>query len=134
MGKQTMAGTKKHSRKAELRHDVAELRRRLDSLEREVTGLRKVAVAVPGARLDMAPLLRYSARGVKAHRDRFGMSAEAFGKLLGVSSQAIYNWENGDARPRPALLERLAFLRSLGKREAVAQLRAINGHKGKKQS
>jgi DNA-binding transcriptional regulator YiaG len=64
---------------------------------------------------------------VRAHRDRLGMSAEDFGRLLGVSSQAIYNWEHGTARPRPSLLEKLSVLRAMNKREAVARLRSLNG-------
>jgi DNA-binding transcriptional regulator YiaG len=55
------------------------------------------------------------------------MSAGDFGKLLGVSSQTIYNWEHGTARPRPLLLEKLATLRGLGKREAIAYVRALDG-------
>ena len=69
--------------------------------------------------------MRYSGKGVRAQRERFGMSARDFGMLLGVSSQAIYNWEQGIARPRPALLEKLAALRALGKREALARARAL---------
>ena len=58
------------------------------------------------------------------------MSARDFGMLLGVSSQAIYNWEQGVARPRPALLEKLTALRELGKREAATKVRALNGRGG----
>ena len=58
------------------------------------------------------------------------MSAHEFGKLLGVSSQTIYNWEQGIARPRPALLKKLVTLRALGKREAAAKARALDGHGG----
>ena len=62
-----------------------------------------------------------------AELERLGMSAEDFGKLLGVSSQSIYNWEHGTAKPRSALLDKLAVVRAIGKREALARLRSLNG-------
>jgi DNA-binding transcriptional regulator YiaG len=77
-------------------------------------------------------MIRFTARGVRTQRDRLGMSAENFGKLLGVSSQAIYNWERGTARPRSALLAKLAFLRGIGKREALARLRSVKGDGAKR--
>jgi DNA-binding transcriptional regulator YiaG len=38
--------------------------------------------------------------GLKAHRTRLGLSAKDYGKLLGVSSLTVYNWENGKSKPR----------------------------------
>jgi len=110
---------------AAARHDIATLKRRVADLERELAGGKRAASKLTSVPAD-APLsvIRYSGKGVRAQRERFGMSAHDFGKLLGVSSQAIYNWEHGIARPRPALLEKLAALRALGKREAVARLQA----------
>ena len=66
----------------------------------------------------------------RAVKDLNGLSAEDFGRLLGVSSQAIYNWEQGTARPRPAMLDKFAALRSIGKREALARLKSLNGSGG----
>ena len=117
------------------RQDVAALKRRLGELERELATFKKSAgrpAPLGSLPLQPAPVLRYSAKGVRAQRDRFGMSAEDFGKLLGVSSQAIYNWEHGSARPRPALLEKLAVLRAMNKREAMARVRLLNGNGAKK--
>jgi len=116
---------------AAARQSLVDLRRRVADLERELAALKKSATkpsAVGPVARAPARLLRYSSKGVKAQRVRFGMSAEAFGKLLGVSSQAIYNWEHGTARPRPSLIEKLAMLRTLGKQEALAHLHALDGH------
>ena len=54
-------------------------------------------------------------------RDR---SAASYGKLVGVSGQTIYHWEQGKARPRAAQLERLASVREFGKQQAAERLQA----------
>ena len=66
--------------------------------------------------------VRYSARSVRAQRKRLGISAEDYGRLIGVSGLTIYNWEHGKARPRKAQLAALIAVRGIGKREAVKQL------------
>src|SRR4249920_1288326 len=110
------------------RHDVAALKRRIAELERELVSVKKAGLknspAADGASIPSAAT-RYSAKGVRAQRERFGLSAKDFGALLGVSSQTIYNWEQGAARPRHALIEKLAELRGLGKREAATKVRAL---------
>jgi DNA-binding transcriptional regulator YiaG len=111
------------------RRDLAALKRRITDLERELAAVRKASPTSSGAAVNAGPqVIRYSVKGVRAQRGRFGMSANDFGKLLGVSSQTIYNWEQGAARPRPALVQKLAALRGLSKREAVARARALDGH------
>jgi DNA-binding transcriptional regulator YiaG len=111
------------------RQDIAALKRRIDNLERLVAHLQKTPArgfAVLDAERDLKSF-RYTSRGVRAQRDRLGLSAEDFGKLLGVSSQAVYNWEHGTARPRQGLMDKLATLRAISKRDARARLRALNG-------
>lgn len=110
------------------RREVTALKRRVEQLERALAAVQKSArtgkaAAAPAAEKS----LRFRPQGVRAHRDRLGLSAEDFGRLLGVSSQAIYNWEQGSARPRPAMLDKFASLRSIGKREALARLKSLNG-------
>ncbi len=110
------------------RREVTALKRRVEQLERALAAVQKSAragrtVAAPATEKS----LRFRPQGVRAHRDRLGLSAEDFGRLLGVSSQAIYNWEQGSARPRPAMLDKFAALRSIGKREALARLKSLNG-------
>jgi DNA-binding transcriptional regulator YiaG len=109
------------------RQELVALKRRVDNLERLVSYLQKTphpALAVLDAERDLKSF-RYTARGVRSQRDRLGLSAEEFGKLLGVSSQAVYNWEHGTARPRQGLMDKLAAMRALSKRDARARLRAL---------
>ncbi|WP_222622050.1 helix-turn-helix transcriptional regulator [Variovorax sp. PAMC26660] len=61
---------------------------------------------------------------LSAHRGKLPLSAADHRRLVGVTGQAVYNWEQGKARPKAEQLERLAFVRGLGKRE-VAEL--LNG-------
>jgi DNA-binding XRE family transcriptional regulator len=75
--------------------------------------------------------MRFSAKGLQSHRSRLGLSASEFGKLLGVSAQTIYNWEHEAARPRDEQLGKLAGLRGIGKREAVARLEHLASSSGK---
>ena len=114
------------------KRELVALKRRVAGLERALSILRKSARNPAAAFKPVGPAraIRFTARGVRAQRDRLGMSAEDFGKLLGVSSQAIYNWEHGAARPRTALLDRLAVVRAIGKREARARLHSLDGEGG----
>ena len=82
------------------KQELVALKRRVAELERTVSNLERSAKAVAAVSkpVDAGRKIRFSARGVRAQRERLGMSAEDFGTLLGVSSQSIYNWEHGIAR------------------------------------
>ena len=71
--------------------------------------------------------LRFSAKGLKTHREKLGLSAAEYGQLAEVSSQSIYNWEAGKTVPRQAQVQALAGLRGIGKREAAKRLEAAGG-------
>ncbi|MBS0343479.1 MAG: helix-turn-helix domain-containing protein, partial [Proteobacteria bacterium] len=62
---------------------------------------------------------RFSATRLAAHRSRLGLSAAAYGKLIGMSGATIFLWEQGKSRPSAAQLQRLAAVRALGKRAAL---------------
>ena len=109
---------------AQFRRDIAELKRRASELKSEVARLERrvgkdVAPQVAGA--DSAKV-RFTAKGVISQRKRLGISAAAYGKLIGVTGHTIYKWEHGTSRPRRAQLTALASLRRLGKREALARM------------
>jgi DNA-binding transcriptional regulator YiaG len=74
---------------------------------------------------------RFSARSVKAQRQRAGLSAADYAKLIGVSSLTIYNWEHNKSRPRKEQFASLIALRGLGKREAQAKLALLTTGKKK---
>jgi len=69
--------------------------------------------------------LRFVAKGLRSHRTRLGLSAEDFGRLIGVTGKTIYNWETGKSVPRRRQLADIAAVRGLGKREARARLATV---------
>ncbi|MEW5881789.1 MAG: helix-turn-helix domain-containing protein [Pseudomonadota bacterium] len=111
---------------AALRRQIAQLQRQLATLARR---LERGAGAAPSA--PEGPKVRFVARGLRSHRARLGLSAAEYGKLVGVSAQSIYNWEQGAARPRAAQLAALVALRGIGKREAQARLQQLADAAGK---
>ncbi len=111
------------------RRQLAALKKQVGDLQKEVTRLRRAAAnAVPDVEAD-APgrKLRFVAKGLKPLRTRLGVSAREFGLLIGVSEQAVYNWETRRATPRAAQLEKIAELRGVGKKEVRARLAALEG-------
>ena len=104
------------------RKQVVELRRILKQQEREIKYLkRQVQTEVPSENAQLEGV-RFSAKSVKSQRRRLGLSAEQYGKLIGVSPLTIYNWEIGKSRPRRAQLKALVSVRGISKRDALARL------------
>ena len=113
-------------RKASAQHRkyIAVLKQRVSDLQREVTALEKQVLKQPAS---ISPSTgkkgtRFSAKGLCSHRDRLGLSAAAYGKLIGVTGQTVYKWENGTVRPRAQQVEALAAVRGMGKKEMLALL------------
>ena len=113
------------------RHEIAELKRQVAQLARRVALLSRTTLGAPAvvSSAGKARSARFSAKGLRVQRDRLGLSAGDFGRLLGVSAQSIYNWEHGKARPRAGQLANLAALRAIGKREAQARLDQLGAAK-----
>jgi DNA-binding transcriptional regulator YiaG len=116
-------------KKASVAHraSIAELRRQVVALERELrrvakTATRPVTADAPDDETDPGTKRRFSATRLAAHRAKLGLSAAHYGHLVGVSGQTIYHWEQGKARPRTAQLEGLAAVRDLGAREIAERL------------
>ena len=113
---------------APYRAQIAELKRRTRDLELQVKRLGRVAakaVAATPAQAGGERNLRFSAKGLAAQRKRLGLSAQAFGALIGASGQSVYKWEEGKTRPRAKNLPAIAALRGMGKKEAAARLAAV---------
>ena len=107
---------------AQHRKYIAVLKQRISELQREVTALEKQAPKQPTA---ISPSTgkkgtRFSAKGLRSHRNRLGLSAAAYGKLVGVTGQTVYKWENATVRPRAQQVEALAAVRGIGKKEVPA--------------
>jgi DNA-binding transcriptional regulator YiaG len=107
---------------AQHRRYIAALRREVTQLQQQLALLQK-RLKVPSASPSApAKPVRFVAKGLRSHRDRLGLSAEDYGRLIGVSAQSIYNWEREAAQPRQAQKAALATLRGIGSREARARL------------
>src|ERR1017187_1663395 len=109
---------------AQFRRDIAELKRYASKLKSEVARLERQigkAAVLPTTQADPA-IIRFAAKGVVARRRSLGISAEDFGKLVGVTGHTVYKWEHGNARPRKAQLLAFASVRRLTKTEALARL------------
>jgi DNA-binding transcriptional regulator YiaG len=118
---------------AQYRRHIATLRRQIATLERQMALLHRrlgngsaAAGDSAASASDAAPKLRFVAKGLKAQRARLGLSAADYARLVGVSPQSIYNWEQGQTSPRAAQIAIIAQLRSLGKREAHARLEQMD--------
>jgi DNA-binding transcriptional regulator YiaG len=105
------------------RRDIAALKRQVAQLLKQVTGLKKLA---PEKTLEAPPEALQKARlrisGLKTQRKKLGLSAKDFGRLLGVSSLTIYNWEATKSKPRRSHLPMIVAVRGIGKREAWKRL------------
>jgi DNA-binding XRE family transcriptional regulator len=120
------------TRKAALQHrrDIAALKRQVAVLQRQLALVSRKLLSGPAAlpaAKDSAKRLRFVAKGLRAHRERLGLSQANLAKLLGVSAQSVYNWENEVSRPRAEQVARIAAMRGLGKREVAARLRRTPG-------
>ena len=124
---------------------VAALKREVEALEHELSSLRSPRPAPTVARKKTSgpaspkgrasgngsaasasakpsPPSQFSGEALKAHRERLGLSADNYGKLLGASGLLIYNWEQGKTRPRKSSVDAWTAIRRLGKREAAQRL------------
>ena len=112
------------------RKDIAKLKRLVQAQQKEIAFLKtqeEKRLGQQPAAEEPSDNVRFSARSVKAQRNRLKLSAEDYGKLVGVSALTIYSWEQGKSRPRKAQLARLVAVRGIGKRKAVAKLEVLNG-------
>ena len=105
---------------AQYRSAIAQLRRQISGLEKQLKqAKRRVSAAAPTVELP-GTARRFSASRLAAHRTKVGLSAAAYGKLVGMSGATIYLWEQGKSRPSAEQLTKLAALRSLSK-QAISE-------------
>mgnify|MGYP001606557955 CR=1 FL=1 len=119
---------------AQYRREIAKLKRQLREQEKKIAFLEaqeQKRLGQPQAAEKVAEGVRFSARSVKAQRERTGLSAANYAKLVGVSPLTIYNWEQEKSRPRKEQLAALVAVRGLGKREALAKLELLEAKERK---
>ncbi len=109
------------------RSEIVSLKRKIAALEKQIRSVGKGARAKAVAASDEADTgvrQRFNAKGFATMRKRLGLSAADMGKVLGVSGQSIYKWEDGKARPRAKQIAAIASIRGLGKKVVMAKLEA----------
>ena len=114
---------------AQYRRDIAKLKRLLQAQQKEINALKsqqRKGAAKPQADEEAVESARFSSKSVRSQRNRLGLSAPDYAKLVGVSPLTIYNWEKGKNRPQAAQLAALVAVRGIGKREAIQRLEAIS--------
>jgi DNA-binding transcriptional regulator YiaG len=113
---------------AQLRRTVASLKSELADLQRTMRFLQtreKRRLEAP-PQPDETKAVRFSPNWLKADRKRLGLSAEDYGRLVGVSSVTIYSWESGKSKPSAQRLAAWAEVRGIGKREARQRLELLS--------
>ena len=126
-----LEGIKKTS--ARYRSEIAELKRRVDRLEKNQNRPEKKSGKNPSLleSQESTTKIRFSARRLAAQRQKLGLTAAQMGALVGVSAQTIYNWEAERSRPRQAQLIAIAALRGMGKKQIKAGLEPLVGQDAK---
>ena len=81
-----------------------------------------------------SPRNQFSGEALKAHRERLGLSADNYSKLIGVSELSIYNWEQGKTRPRKSSADAWSAIQRIGKREAAERLASLKTPEPKSES
>jgi DNA-binding transcriptional regulator YiaG len=131
----TRKATQQHRRAiATLKADVAQLQRQVSFLTLTMARFRERSAA-PSNDGSSPATFRFVAKGLRSHRNRLGLSASDFGKLVGVSANSVYAWESGTTTPRRVQVAKIAALRTIGKREAARRIEAARrtkaGSRGK---
>ena len=137
--------------------DIAALKREVQALEHELASLgtpqpgptvppKKTSDRAPPSRraaskvsatstsAKPSPRSQFSGEALKAHRERLGLSADNYGKLLGTSGVSIYNWEQGKTRPRKSSVDAWTAIRRIDKREAAQRLASLEAAEPKSES
>ena len=112
------------------RRDIASLKRQVQEQARTIRFLqnREKQRLQETPSEELAENARFSPTRLRQHRHRLGLSADDYARLVGVSGQSIYLWEQGKSRPRAKQLAALVAVRGIGKREAQRRLEMIDGN------
>jgi DNA-binding transcriptional regulator YiaG len=110
------------------RRDIAALKQMVTKLQQQVGRGNRIVGEKATAYSDSEATtrVRFTANGLSSERKRLGLSADDYGKLVGVSGQSIYNWEGEVAHPRKNHVRRIVAVRGIGKKEARARLAKLH--------
>jgi DNA-binding transcriptional regulator YiaG len=119
-----------------LRKIVADLKKRVVLLEKEnkrlVATMKKYQVESPQKPDEETSKARLTSKGIRSLRNKLALSQAGFAKLAGVTTHAVYLWENkgGALSLRDKTKAALLSIKGLGAREAKEKL-AEGGTKSK---
>jgi DNA-binding transcriptional regulator YiaG len=107
---------------------IANLRREVVALQKEVNALRRAGSIAPVATepKQEQPGFWITGKGIKAIRKRLGITQIQLAKLAGVSDQAVVNWEQKEGKVvfrQQETANRLAELRSMNKADVMEELK-----------
>ncbi|MBM4082404.1 MAG: hypothetical protein FJ278_22050 [Planctomycetes bacterium] len=120
-----------------VRHDVASLKKRMAALEKANRELQVVVArlvkAQPEPAVDQGAKARITAKGMRSLRRHLRLSGKDFARLLGVTGQAVYNWDkrSGTLKVRAGTRAAILALRGIGAREAKKRLAEMAAKKPK---
>ena len=108
---------------------MVDLKKRVASLEKEnkrlLAATKKGRAESAAAPTEEVCKSRLTAKGIRSLRNKLGLTQADFAKLVGVTTHAVYLWENKEGalnlsnKTKKALLS----IQRLGAREAKAKLR-----------
>lgn len=110
------------------RSDIAELKRQVKDQQRRIAFLESQEtkrVKTPRVPKEAVENARFSPKWLRSHRQKLGLSAADYAKLVGVSTQTIYLWEREQTTPRKSQMPALVAVRKLKVREAQRRLELI---------
>ena len=111
-----------------LRKVVADLKKRVVLLEKEnkrlVGTVKKYQEESPQKPDEDTKKARLTSKGIRSLRNKLGLSQAGFAKLVGVTTHAVFLWENkeGALNLRDKTKAALLSIRGLGAREAKQKL------------
>ncbi|MBN1292347.1 MAG: hypothetical protein JXB48_10955 [Candidatus Latescibacteria bacterium] len=112
-----------------LRKTVLDLKKRISALESRNNQLQSLQPKTdhPKEFQEIPDNLRVTSKTIQSLRKKLGLSQESFGKLLGVSSNAVFSMEHkkGQLKPRTATLSNLLALKNMSKREVNKKLEGM---------
>lgn len=119
------------------RKAISALKNEIEKLQRDVVNLAKGTPKSASAKAgssEPGKQSRYSGALLRKLRERLGLSRDAFAPLLGASSQALYNWEQTETRPRQEFLDKIALIRGLSKKQVQELLGQHSAAKPRKKT
>ena len=105
---------------------IAQLRRDVTDLQKEVHTLRRATPAIPAEPKPEQPGFWITGKGIKAVRKRLNITQVQLARLAGVSDQAVVNWEQKEGKVvfrQQETAARLAELRSMNKTTVMEELK-----------